>query len=58
MECLKEGGVNDGLRQQREGGAGTGSEQVEVMQGLFQSGIDLDILLLGLTESLCKKDRR
>lgn len=57
MECLKEGGVNDGLRQQRGGGAGTGSEQVEVMHGLFQSGIDFDILLLGLTESLCKKDR-
>lgn len=61
MECLKEGGVSDVLRQQRGaagGGGGTGSEEVEVMQGLFQSGVDLDVLLFGLTESLWKKDSR
>lgn len=60
MECLKEGGVSDVLRQQRggAGGGGTGSEEVEVMQGLFQSGVDLGVLLLGITESLWKKDSR
>lgn len=58
MECLKETGVSDVLRQQRGRGGGTGSEEVEVMQGLFQSGVDLGILLLGLTESLWKKNSR
>lgn len=40
----------------RGGGAGGGSEEVEVMQGLVQSGRDLDVLLPGLTESLWKKE--
>lgn len=55
FDGMFEGGVSDVLRQQR---GGRGSEEVEVMQGLFQSGVDLDVLLLGLTESLWKKDRR
>lgn len=39
-------------RSGREGGGGF-SEAVEVLQGLVQGGMDLEVLLLGIGQSLC-----